>query len=142
MLQRASGIAQELDIADRVTTIVADATQSGLLNGSADIVFSLNSMHWSQNWRKWIVEAARILRPGGVVFFTCSLSMPRSKILRQEFEAEVQRYFTNVCFGGIVPLEIVGGKFKVSTRYYAIGRKGGTTAPSRSGKKNKKNKKR
>lgn len=139
MLQRAREIAQELGIEDRAAFIQADAIQSNLPNNCADIVFCLNSMHWSANWRKWITEAARIAKPGAVIFFTCTLLLPRSKIERKQFETEVRRFFADAVFGSIVPPEFVGQKMFFSGRYYGICRKGRRGAVTiKAGKKKKK----
>lgn len=125
MLARAMSIAQQLQIADRVTTIVADATKSNLTDNSADVVLCINSMHWSQKWRKWVQEASRIAKPGGICFVTCSLGMPRSNIQKDQFVPFVRKHFGGdpKKDGFVVPPLQVGGQVAFSSRYYVFGKK-------------------
>lgn len=89
MLARARVIAEAIGLSDRVTTIVTDISQNQLATASADVVFSINAMHWSQKWRRWIHEARRIVKPGGLAFLSCSLEMPRSGIQVEQLAKEV-----------------------------------------------------
>ena len=80
MMERACGIAESLGLADRVVIVVADATKSGIADSKADVVFSINAMHWSENWKRWVREAGRIAKPQASIFLTCTLKHPRSRI--------------------------------------------------------------
>lgn len=126
MLARAQAIAQELGILDCVTTIVADATQSRIPMASADMVLSINAMHWSQNWRQWITELVRICEPGGELFLSCSLMLPRSRITAESLAEAVRRYFQPDDFGLVMPPQPVGGGMSaLSSRFYVSGKKPG-----------------
>ena len=121
MLARARSIAERLGVSERVTTIVSDATSSGLPPKSADWVFCLNGMHWSSNWRRWIYEAGRILKPGGTGYLSCTLKFPRSRIQRGDFEAAVQnRFGRGAEFDHVVPPRQIGEHVAFDMRYYAV----------------------
>ncbi len=125
MLDRARAIAATLGIADRVTIIQSDARSvPSVPSHSADLVFCLNSMHWSRNWREWITEAARIVKRRAPVLVTCTFFMPRSTITPQDLGEVMSRYFQNEGAGSLVPpVDVGGGVAAVSGRFYAIGRR-------------------
>lgn len=134
MLKRAREIAEKIGVADRITTICADAAESGLPSESTDYFFSINAMHWSQRWREWIAEGGRILKNGERAFVTCSLYVPganqwkRTRINRDELVAAFQRHFVLSNEGFVVPATTVPGTgmMSFSSRYLVTGVKQAT----------------
>ncbi|WP_245692624.1 class I SAM-dependent methyltransferase [Geodermatophilus telluris] len=58
------------DLADRVTFRVGDATALPVDDGSVDLVVDFHALHHIPDWRAAVAEAARVLRPGGVLALT------------------------------------------------------------------------
>jgi len=57
MLERAKSIAQRIGVEGRVQTICADALENQIPPKSADMVFSINAMHWTKRWARWVWAA-------------------------------------------------------------------------------------
>jgi ubiquinone/menaquinone biosynthesis C-methylase UbiE len=124
MLARAMAIATQLGIAGRVTIICADASNSGLRTVSADVVFSINAMHWSAGWQRWIVEAARIAKFGAPVFISCTMGLPRSGITADNLAMATRGQFGVNDYGFVTPPQTVaGGMAAISFRFYVSGKK-------------------
>lgn len=125
MIERASEIAASLGIANRIKTIQSDASSvPSIQSHCADLVLCLNSMHWSGNWREWIVEAARIVKRRACVLVTCTFFMPRSMITPKDLAETMSRYFHHQEANSLVPpVDVGGGMAAVSGRFYAIGRR-------------------
>lgn len=125
MLNRAKEIATTVGVVDRVTMIQSDAGHvPAVQTQSADLVLCLNSMHWSANWRKWVEEAARIVKRGSYGLFTCTLQTRRSKISSEALDKVFSSYFDDQGAGLLVPpVDVGGGQMAISSRYYAIGRR-------------------
>ncbi|MEX5719896.1 class I SAM-dependent methyltransferase [Geodermatophilus maliterrae] len=58
------------DLADRVTFRVGDATALPVDDGSVDLVVDFHALHHVEDWRTAVAEAARVLRPGGLLALT------------------------------------------------------------------------
>jgi SAM-dependent methyltransferase len=55
---------------DRITFTLADVTASGLSSGSADFVWGEDAWCYVEDKTRLIAEAARIVKPGGIIAFT------------------------------------------------------------------------
>lgn len=86
---------------DRIRLVVADACQSGLPSASADFVWSEDAWCYVPDKPKLIAEAARIVRPGGVVAFTDWVEGPV-----ELSDAEAQRFLGMMSFANV---EDIGG---------------------------------
>ena len=124
MLERARGIAKELGI-EAATFIHSDVKETQCRPKSADLLFCLNAMHWSKEWRRWIRECGRILKNNRQVVITCTLKKPRSNIEPQELGAEIRKFFTVEHHNLLIPPQLIRGTelAEVSLRYIVIGRK-------------------
>ncbi|HXL86722.1 MAG TPA: methyltransferase domain-containing protein [Gemmatimonadaceae bacterium] len=60
----------EEGLENRIRFVVADACQSGLPSASADFVWGEDAWCYVTDKRKLVAEAARLVRPGGVIAFT------------------------------------------------------------------------
>lgn len=65
---RARCAADHLD--DRITVVLADACDTGLPAGRADFVWGEDAWCYVEDKPRLVAEAARLLRPGGVIAFT------------------------------------------------------------------------
>lgn len=70
VVERGRRLTREEGLDDRIQFIVADACQSGLPSASADFVWSEDAWCYVPDKPRLIAEAARIVRPGGVIAFT------------------------------------------------------------------------
>jgi len=61
---------QEEGLADRIDFRLADVCESGLPDGQADFVWGEDAWCYVVDKSKLIAEAARIVKPGGVIAFT------------------------------------------------------------------------
>jgi sarcosine/dimethylglycine N-methyltransferase len=61
---------EEEGLADRIRFVFADATDSGLPAASADFVWGEDAWCYVTDKAKLIREAARLVRPGGIIAFT------------------------------------------------------------------------
>lgn len=86
---------------DKISFVVADACQSGLPSASADFVWGEDAWCYVPDKPKLIAEAARIVRPGGVIAFTDWVEGP------VELSApEAQRFLGMMSFANV---EDIGG---------------------------------
>jgi ubiquinone/menaquinone biosynthesis C-methylase UbiE len=60
---------REEGLQDRINYVVADATNSGLPSGKADFVWGEDAWVYVPDKARLVLEAARILRPGGAIAF-------------------------------------------------------------------------
>ena len=67
MLARALATATRLDVADQVTTTVADVSDLPFDDGSFDLVVSFTGLHCFPDPHRAIDEMVRVLAPGGVI---------------------------------------------------------------------------
>ncbi len=70
VVERGQRLTREEGLDDRVRFVLADVCQSGLPSASADFVWSEDAWCYVTDKKKLIAEAARIVRPGGVIAFT------------------------------------------------------------------------
>jgi len=70
VVERGQRLTREEGLDDRVRFVLADACQSGLPSATADFVWSEDAWCYVTDKKKLIAEAARIVRPGGVIAFT------------------------------------------------------------------------
>jgi len=70
VVQRGRLRCEEEGMADRISFVVADVCQSGLPNESADFVWGEDAWCYVVDKPTLIAEAARLVRPSGVIAFT------------------------------------------------------------------------
>ena len=125
MLARAREIATAVGISERISFIQSDAASvPGIVSESADWLLCLNSMHWSRNWRQWIAEAARIVKPKAYALFTYTFFLRRSRITPEELAQAMSPYFTHQGADQLVPpVDVGGGMVMKSGRFWALGQR-------------------
>ena len=96
VVERGRRLTREEGLEDRVRFILADACQSGILSDSADFVWSEDAWCYVADKRRLIAEAARIVRPGGVIAFTDWVEGPKGLS-----EAEAQRFLGMMTFANV-----------------------------------------
>ncbi len=69
--QAAQAAKRKLGWRKRLASLVADAGQQPLSDGSIDLVFSNLMLHWLGQPLAVVNEMSRILAPGGLVMFSC-----------------------------------------------------------------------
>jgi SAM-dependent methyltransferase len=70
VVERGRRICAEEGLADRIKIVLADACQSGLPTAGADFIWSQDAWCYVVDKPRLIAEAARLVRPGGVIAFT------------------------------------------------------------------------
>jgi ubiquinone/menaquinone biosynthesis C-methylase UbiE len=70
VVERGRGLCREEGLEDRIRLVLADACQSRLPTASADFIWGEDAWCYVTDKPKLIAEAARLLRPGGVIAFT------------------------------------------------------------------------
>src|SRR5258708_6220748 len=70
VVERGRHLTREEGLDDKIQFVLADACQSGLPSSSADFVWSEDAWCYVADKPKLIAEAARMVRPGGVIAFT------------------------------------------------------------------------
>ena len=70
MVERGRRSSEEEGLAERIRFVIADACESGLPDASSDFVWSEDAWCYVADKGKLIAEAARIVKPGGVIAFT------------------------------------------------------------------------
>ncbi len=85
MIERGRQRCEEEGLSDRIRFIHGDACTTGLPDRSADFVWGEDAWCYVTNKPGLIAEAARIVRPGGVIAFTDWLEGP-TPLTRQEAE--------------------------------------------------------
>ncbi len=86
--------------ADRIEFVLADVCQSGLPDGSADFVWGEDAWCYVVDKTTLIAEAARIVKPGGVIAFTDWIEGPTGLT-----EEEAARFLTFMKFPSIQDLK-------------------------------------
>jgi|SRR5579883_525158 ubiquinone/menaquinone biosynthesis C-methylase UbiE len=123
MLGRAWEIAKSLGLASQVELICADASTVALSEASADMVVSINALHWCKVWKQWVKKALQVAKPGGSIFLSASLGFPQSRINATQFLGVAARGMTIREHGYLLPAVRVGNMQAQSTRYYLAGSK-------------------
>jgi SAM-dependent methyltransferase len=70
VVERGRRLCEEEGLADRIRIVHADACRSGLPDASADFVWGEDAWCYVADKDRLVAEAARIVRPGGVIAFT------------------------------------------------------------------------
>jgi SAM-dependent methyltransferase len=85
---------------DRIRLVLADACDCGLPTGRSDFVWGEDAWCYVTDKAKLIGEAARLVRPGGVIAFTDWVEGPVELT-----EAEAQRFLRTMSFANVQDLE-------------------------------------
>lgn len=96
LVERGRRLTREEGLDDRVRFIQADACESGLPSASADFVWSEDAWCYVADKPKLIAEAARMVRPGGVIAFTDWVEGPEGLT-----NAEAQRFLGMMTFANV-----------------------------------------
>lgn len=146
MIARAQEIAEELQVSDCVEFIVARGEEVQIEKGVYDVGFTINSMHWSKEWGKWIDALHKGLALNSVVFVGVSLLHPQSGIEEEVLKRFMSRRFKVQTSDWMFPdMKNKHGQPVRSTRYRVVGRKKPIQAaqkPKGSSAKKKKKRKR
>jgi ubiquinone/menaquinone biosynthesis C-methylase UbiE len=70
VVERGRARCRDEGLADRITLVLGDASRSGLPADSADFVWGEDAWCYVEDKPRLVAEAARLVRPGGVVAFT------------------------------------------------------------------------
>lgn len=70
VVERGRSLCREEELDDRIRFLLADACQSGLPTSGADFVWGEDAWCYVVDKPRLIAEAARLVRPGGVIAFT------------------------------------------------------------------------
>lgn len=101
VVERGRRRCREEGLEDRVRFVAADACQSGLPTASADFVWGEDAWCYVTDKPKLISEAARLVRPGGVIAFSDWVEGPV-----ELSAAEAQRFLGMMSFANV---EDIGG---------------------------------
>ena len=96
VVERGRQLTREEGLDERVRFVLADACQSGLPSASADFVWSEDAWCYVADKPKLIAEAARIVRPGGVIAFTDWVEGARGLT-----DSEAQRFLGMMTFANV-----------------------------------------
>ncbi len=96
VVDRGRRLTREEGLDDRIQFIVADACQTALPSASADFVWSEDAWCYVADKPRLIAEAARIVRPGGVIAFTDWVEGPAGLT-----DAEAQRFLGLMSFANV-----------------------------------------
>jgi sarcosine/dimethylglycine N-methyltransferase len=93
---RGKALTRQGGLDDRIRFVMADACQCGLPTSSADFVWGEDAWCYVIDKPKLIAEAARLVRPGGVIAFTDWVEGPA-----ELSEAEAQRFLAMMSFANV-----------------------------------------
>jgi SAM-dependent methyltransferase len=96
VVERGRRLTREEGLDDRIQFIHADACQSSLPSASSDFVWSEDAWCYVADKPKLIAEAARIVRPGGVIAFTDWVEGPAGLT-----DSEAQRFLGMMTFANV-----------------------------------------
>jgi SAM-dependent methyltransferase len=96
VVERGRGICREEGLNDRIKLVLADACESGLPSACADFIWSEDAWCYLVDKPKLIAEAARLVRPGGVIAFTDWVEGPAGLT-----ESEVLRFLGMMSFANV-----------------------------------------
>jgi len=96
VVERGQRLTREEGLDDRIRFVLADACQSGLPSASSDFVWSEDAWCYVVDKKRLIAEAARIVRPGGVIAFTDWVEGPAGLT-----ESEAQRFLGMMAFANV-----------------------------------------
>ncbi len=100
VVERGRNLCRAEGLDDRIQFVVADACNTGLPSGSADFVWGEDAWCYVPDKPKLIAEAARLVRPGGVIAFSDWVEGPVELT-----EAEAQRLLSMMTFANIEDIE-------------------------------------
>jgi sarcosine/dimethylglycine N-methyltransferase len=96
IVERGRRFTREEGLDDKIRFVLADACQSGLPSASADFIWSEDAWCYVPDKPKLIAEAARIVRPGGVIAFTDWVEGPAGLT-----DSEAQRFLGMMMFANV-----------------------------------------
>ena len=96
IVERGRRLTHEDGLDDKIRFILADACQSGLPSASADFIWSEDAWCYVPDKPKLIAEAARVVRPGGVIAFTDWVEGPAGLS-----DSEAQRFLGLMMFANV-----------------------------------------
>lgn len=96
IVERGRRLTHEEGLDDKIRFILADACQSGLPSASADFIWSEDAWCYVPDKPGLIAEAARIVRPGGVIAFTDWVEGPAGLT-----DSEAQRFLATMMFANV-----------------------------------------
>lgn len=99
VVERGNQRCAEEGLSDRIRFVQADATASGLPDASADFVWGEDAWCYVADKARLVAEAARIVRPGGVVAFTDWIEGPEGLS-----DAEAERFLGFMKFPSLADL--------------------------------------
>lgn len=70
VVKRGEKRCREEGLADRISFTLADVTASGLPDGTADFIWGEDAWCYVEDKSQLIAEAARLVKPGGIIAFT------------------------------------------------------------------------
>jgi len=107
VVDRGRQLTREEGLEDKIRFILADACHSSLPSASADFVWSEDAWCYVPDKPMLISEAARIVRPGGIIAFTDWIEGPAGLS-----DAEAQRFLGMMTFANV---EDISGYVKLLT---------------------------
>jgi SAM-dependent methyltransferase len=96
IVERGRRYTREEGLDDKIRFVLADACQSGLPSSSADFIWSEDAWCYVPDKPRLIAEAARIVRPGGVIAFTDWVEGPAGLT-----DSEAQRFLGMMMFANV-----------------------------------------
>ncbi len=105
VVERGRRLTREESLDDRVRFVLADACHSGLPSAGADFIWSEDAWCYVPDKPTLIAEAARLVRPGGVIAFTDWVEGPAGLS-----DSEAQRFLGMMTFANV---EDIGGYAKL-----------------------------
>jgi SAM-dependent methyltransferase len=100
IVERGRARTDEEGMGDRISLVLADACDSGLPPGEADFVWGEDAWCYVADKARLVAEAARLVRPGGVIAFTDWLAGPVEMT-----PEESERYLRFMKFPNVFHLE-------------------------------------
>ena len=108
VVERGQRLTREEGLDDRIRFVLADACESGLPSANADFVWSEDAWCYVVDKKHLIAEAARLVRPGGVIAFTDWVEGSVGLT-----DSEAQRFLRMMAFANV---EDIGGYVDLLTR--------------------------
>ncbi len=100
VVERGRRRCEEEGLADRVRLVLADVCESGLPDASADFVWGEDAWCYVVDKAKLIAEAARLVKPGGVIAFTDWIEGPAGLS-----DGEAERFLRFMKFANVQDVE-------------------------------------
>lgn len=100
IVERGRQRTDEEGLSDRIEFVLADATDSGLQDASADFIWGEDAWCYVEDKDRLVAEAARLVRPGGRVAFTDWLAGPEPMAAE-----EAERYLRFMKFPNVLDLD-------------------------------------